>query len=349
MRQKYVVLLLCLLLTASAPWKTTPAAQPVAAAVEISPTSTPTATPLPTGTPLPPPTAASIPTFTATPEPRIERVLIVSFDGMRTDAIAAAPMPNLLALMEDGAYNLTTAITIAYPSTLPSHAAMLSGLCTRKNEVFYNRFFQYMGFSKGVDIFDLAHGAGMRTVMIVGKGKLRQLAEPETTDVFELRHEEATVGQAAVEQIDQGFGLMFVHFPSADQVGHMYDWMGGSYLLMLKNGDEALGRILAALDENGLRDSTLVIVTADHGGHDDNHDGTVIEDFRIPWIANGPRIVPGEITARIHTMDTAATVAYALGFPQQENWDGIPVYEAFGEPRLKIHEESVQWPCHEWN
>ncbi|HNK64611.1 MAG TPA: alkaline phosphatase family protein [Anaerolineales bacterium] len=295
------------------------------------------------------PVADAAPVPIVAPSPQIERVLIVSFDGMRTDAIEAAPMNNLIQLMGNSAYNLTTAITIAYPVTLPSHAAMLSGMCMDKNGIYLNKYFKYMGYSQGTDIFDLAHAAGLRTVMEVGKDKLRQIAEPETTDVFEVQYEESLIGEAAVEQISQGFGLMFVHFPSADEVGHKYGWMGGSYLLMLRNGDEAFGKMLAALDANGLLDTTLIIVTADHGGHDSNHTGFLIEDYRIPWVASGPGIVPGEITARIHTMDTAATVAYALGFPQPEEWDGIPVYEAFGEPRLKIHPESVQWPCHQWN
>lgn len=268
---------------------------------------------------------------------------------MRTDAIEAAPMANLLSLMENSAYTLENAITIAYPSTLPSHAAMLSGLCMAKNGIVYDKYFKYMGYSKGVDIFDLAQAAGMRTVMIVSKDKLRQLAEPETTDIFEVRYGEPAVAREAVAQIEQGFGLMFVHFAGADLRGHKYGWMSDPQMKVLQQGDEALGQILKALDNAGLRDSTLIIVTADHGGHDKNHVGTVIEDFRIPWIASGTTIIPGEITARIHTMDTAATVEYALDLPLQSDWDGIPVYEAFGEPRLKIHEESVQWPCHQWN
>ncbi len=281
--------------------------------------------------------------------PVIERALIISYDGMRPDAIAAAPMNNLLGLINGGAYTMTNAVTIAYPSTLPSHAAMLSGLCMKQNGIIYDKYYKYMGYSKGVDIFDLAHGSGMRTVMIVGKDKLRQLAEPETTDVFEVRYDEASIAQAAVGQISQGFGLMFVHFPSPDQVGHKYGWMGISYLKMLRNGDDALGNILAELDRMGLRETTLVIVTADHGGHDKNHIGLVIEDFQIPWIAAGTGIVPAEINASIQTMDTAATVAYALGWPLQPDWVGIPVYEAFGESRLNVHPEDINWPCHQWN
>lgn len=287
-------------------------------------------------------TPAIVPILTATLVPsEIERVLIISYDGMRPDAIEAAPMNNLLELMKTSAYSLTSDRTIDYPATSPSHASMLSGLCMEKHGVIYNKYFKYMGYSKGVDIFDLAHADGMRTVMIVSKDKLRQLAEPETTDVFEVRYGEKSVAQAAVEQIAQDFGLMFVHFAGPDLRGHKYGWMSGEYLKVLRQGDEALGKILTALDENNLRDSTLVIVTADHGGHDKNHIGLLIEDYRIPWIASGPKIIPGEITTPLQTMDTAVTVAYALDLPLQPDWDGIPIYEAFGEPRIEFHPDNV--------
>jgi len=351
--KKYRIFLACLFLAGcvSTPnlWGATPVFAPAATATAtetatLSPTLTAPLTQPPTGTPtlIPSITPTVYLEPTATPEPEgIQRVLIISYDGMRTDAIAEAPMPNLLELMKTGAYNLTTDRTVAYPSTSPSHASMLSGLCMEQHGIIYDKYFIYMGYSKGVDIFDLAHGAGMKTVMLVSKAKLRQLAEPETTDVFEVRYGEPAVSREAVAQIAQGFDLMFIHFAGPDLRGHKYGWMSGEYLKVLRQGDDALGAILAALDENGLRETTLIIVTADHGGHDKNHVGTVIEDYRIPWIANGPDIVHGEITTPMQTMDTAATAAYALNLPQQPEWAGIPVYEAFGVPRLKSHPEKV--------
>lgn len=305
----------------------------------------PTITALPTETPVP--TITSVPTNTITPTPSfasIERVLIISFDGLRPDAIPEAPMENLLKLVEGGAYSFTSTRTIDYPSTLPSHASMLSGLCMKDHGVIYNKFFQYMGYSKGVDIFDLAHEAGMRTVMIVNKDKLRQLAEPETTDVFEVAYGEPAVGKAAVAQIEQGFGLMFVHFAGADTRGHKFGWMSGEYFKVLRQGDEALGTMLAALKDSGQLETTLIIVSADHGGHEKNHVGTVIEDYRIPWIAYGPGVVHMELTFEMNTMDTAATAAYALGFPLHPQWAGIPIYEAFGFPQTAVHESD---PCND--
>ena len=308
----------------------------------------PTVTFTPTPTYLP---AALSPTLDAgvifTPVPDatllpagIQRVLIISYDGLRPDAIPAAPMTNLLALIQKSAYSFS-ARTIPYSATLPSHASMISGLCMEKHGVIYDRYFLSMGYSKGVDIFDLAHAAGLRTAMVVSKDKLRELAEPETTDVFDVSYGEAYVARSAVEQIKAGFGLMLVHFAGADLRGHKYGWMSSWQFKVLRQGDDALGTILTALDEAGLRETTLVIVTADHGGHDKDHNGTNISDYLIPWIISGPGIVPGELKTVIQTMDTAATSAYALKLPLQADWDGIPVYEAFGMPTQKAHGDKV--------
>jgi predicted AlkP superfamily pyrophosphatase or phosphodiesterase len=275
------------------------------------------------------------------PAARIKRVIIVSYDGMRGDAVAAAPMPNLLSMMKDGAYT-TTARTINYAVTLPGHASMLSGLCQSKHGVDWDVTTYYKGYSQGVDVFDEAHAAGLRTVMIVNKEKLRQLAEPETTDVFTLVYGiESTIMKTAIEQIPLGFDLMFIHFGSPDNRGHKYGWMSGSYLKALRDGDAALGLLLAALDEYNIRDSTLIIVTADHGGHDRGHVGTVIQDLLIPWVAYGPGVKVGQLTNLVSIMDTAPTVAYALELPSEPDWDGLPVYEAFGLPVLAVHGDKI--------
>ena len=262
----------------------------------------------------------------------IKRVIIVSFDGLRGDAVEAAPMKNVMALMESGAYSLT-ARTISYPVTLPSHASMLSGMCLKKHGVDWNTLKYYRGYSKGTDIFDLTHAAGLKSVMIVNKDKLRQIAQPETTDVFEIVYgAESTIMKAAIDQIPVGFDLMFVHIGSPDYRGDKYGWMSGEYFIALQNGDAALGNLLDALDQYDIRDSTLIIITADHGGHGDTHDGTVIQDLLIPWVVSGPGVQHRKLTAQVNTMDTAATAAYALELPIPTEWDGVPVMEIFDLP-----------------
>lgn len=301
--------------------------------LSIQPTLTLTKTPAPTVT------STIIPTPS---KANIERVIIISYDGLRPDAIDLAPMPNLISLRDGGAQAPLNARTIDYPATSPSHASMLSGYCMEDTGVIYNKFFQYMGYSKGTDIFDLATQANMKTVMIVSKDKLRQMAEPETTDVFEVAYGEPAIQRAVLAQLEEDFGLMFIHFAGADNRGHKYGWMSGEYLKVLREGDAVLGELIKTLKEKNMFDTTLFIITSDHGGHDRNHIGLLIEDYRIPWIAYGPGVIQTEITRQLYTFDTAATVAYALNFPLQPDWAGIPVYEIFGENPITTHDG---YPC----
>lgn len=306
-----------------------------------------TATPLPTLTPSLTPTTTASPTFTATSTPSItptptslaRRVLILSIDGLRPDAIALAPMPNILNLMQSSAYSLT-AQTIFPSSTLPSHASMLTGYCPQMHAVDWNDYEPERGYAIGTDLFDIAHAAGFYTSMFVGKNKLQQLTGPESLDQFVyVNDRESVLVDRLLEEFPQDFGVLFIHFPLVDGMGHVHGWLSPEQLSVAFRADEAFGRLLAELDARNLRSETLIIISADHGGHDTTHGSSRPEDMTIPWIASGPGIQPKALTTTVHTMDTAATAAFALGLDTPDDWNGVPVYEAFGLPVIK---QSVQ-------
>ncbi len=299
--------------------------------------------PIPTATLTPQiiaPTPADVtppPALTATPVPPISRVLIVTFDGLRPDAIEQAKMVNVLELMQSGAYSLN-AQTIMPSSTLPSHASMLTGMCPAKHIVRWNEYVPENGYARGTDIFDLVHNAGLQTAMVVGKEKLRQVTEPSSTDFFAFIDETdkiddfTTIQKLAIDQVKVGFNLMLVHFPGGDIAGHEEGWMSSAQLKAYAKDDKNFGLILKALKDRGMYEDTIIIVTSDHGGHDSTHGTDAPEDMTIPWIISGPRVTPGLLTTPIHTMDTAATAAFVLGLPIPTEWDGVPVFEAFGLP-----------------
>jgi hypothetical protein len=324
-----VILTGCGIFPAPAPESTSPPipttddapAAPVSTLLSVStPTSSPTLTP------------TSIPTATPTEEPISPRVFLLSIDGLRPDAIALAPMPNLLALMDTGAYSLN-AQTI-YPSgTLPGHASMLTGQCPAKHGVLWNDYLPLLGYAGGQSIFALAKDAGLRTIMAVGKEKLRQITPPETTDVYRyINDRDLVIAAEIIPELQQGFGLAFIHFPTADWMGHVYGWLSPEQLSVLRRADEALGHILAALEESGLRDDTLLIITSDHGGREFGHYSRHPENMTIPWIIHGPGVLPGEIQTPVNVTDTAATAAWALNLPIPSEWDGFPLFEVFGGP-----------------
>jgi len=311
------------------------ACQPFAATPTSTPTLTPTHSPA-TQTPFQPATATSTsppPTATPTPRPLAERVLVITVDGLRPDVISLAPMPNLQALMEKGVFSLT-AQTIFPSSTLPAHASIVTSMCPDKHGVDWNDYIPNNGFANGPSIFDVAHEVGMKTVIVAGKEKLQQITRPESIDIFEFVNDrDSVVAAQAAPIIAEGFDLMLIHLPLVDMLGHEYGWLSPNYIIGAFRADEAIGMILAALDEAGLRQGTLIIVTADHGGDIKlQHGGRSPAAMTVPWILSGSSLNSGAIQRPISVTDTAATVAFALNLPIPAIWDGIPAVEAFGEP-----------------
>lgn len=328
---------------------------PVAVGLPFAPpTSTPTSTPTPTTTLTATQTATSTatvtatetatatltetPTATQTPAPSTRRVLIVSIDGLRPDAILLAPMPNLIGLMQSGAFSLG-ARTVFPSVTLVAHSSMLTGMCPSKHGVDWNDYLPERGYAQGTDLFDIAHAAGLQTEMYVGKKKLKQITEPSSLDNFVVIDSDSALMDRLIADFPQGFGVLFVHLPDTDTAGHAYGWLSPEQLSSLQHTDEVLGRLLAELDARNLRSETLIIVTADHGGNGQGHGSDSRENMTIPWIASGPGIQPKTLTTLVHTMDTAATAAFALGLEIPYEWDGVPVYEAFGLP---VEKQSVE-------
>jgi predicted AlkP superfamily pyrophosphatase or phosphodiesterase len=258
--------------------------------------------------------------------------VIVSIDGLRPDALFPASMSNLITLMQSGAFSLG-AQTVSPSVTLVAHASMLSGLCPAKHGVDWNEYLPFLGYAEGTDLFDLAHAAGLQTIMYVGKDKLSQITEPSSLDKFiYINDRDISFMESLVANFPQDFGLLFVHLLDTDLAGHQYGWLSYEQLNVIHQADEALGILLAELNARNLRGETLVIVTSDHGGYLHSHGTESREDMTIPWVAAGPGIQPVSLTTRVHIMDTAATAAFSLGLPVPPEWDGVPVYEAFGLP-----------------
>ena len=124
--------------------------------------------------------------------------------------------------------------------------------------------------------------------------------------------------------------LAFVHFSDPDEAGHSTGWLSESYKRAGAASDRCLGTLYQALERSGLLEETLLIVSADHGGHNHGHSGALSCDREIPWIARGPRVRRDyNIHSPISTMDTAATALRALNLPLPAKLAGKPITEIF--------------------
>lgn len=262
--------------------------------------------------------ASPPPTPTPTATAAQVRVVIVSVDGLRPDMITPEHMPRHERLMSQGV-TARIASTILQSDTLPSHAAMLSGRGVAAHGLTWNSYKQNRGFIRVPTIFSMAREHGLSTAMIVGKQKLRHIAGPQSVDHFERpSYLCGGVARRAAEYFTtQTPDLLFVHFSDPDEYGHSHGWMSKEYIKAAENSDECLGVVLDAIDKSPAAASTLVIVTADHGGEARVHsNGHMAVNGHIPWIARGPGIVAGSVIEEpVATFDTAATTLAALGLP----------------------------------
>jgi arylsulfatase A-like enzyme len=289
--------------------------------------ATPGATPTPTAEVVSTPTAA-----TPTPETqKLTGVLIVSIDGLRPDALQSADTPNLDQLIERGSVSWT-AQTVLPSVTLPSTASMLSGSSPDVHGVRWNVYDLQRGYVALPTLFSVVHDAGLSTALVVGKAKLEHIAVPGTVDTYAyVIGSDADIAGFAAEQLRQAPpDLLVVHLPGVDSAGHAHGWVTSPQIASVTVADEAVGLLLTTLEDIGQLESTLIIVTADHGGIGQSHGGSEPESMTIPWIIAGPGVREGhELQNEIMVYDTAATAVWALGLPLPEQWEGRPVMEAF--------------------
>ena len=117
--------------------------------------------------------------------------------------------------------------------------------------------------------------------------------------------------------------LLYVHFNQVDMAGHWKGFGGERHLEQIHTSDEYIRKIYEAAKENGMLDSTLFIVTADHGGYGQSHGGWTDEEKYVMFAAAGPGVEKSEI-GEMAVRDVASVILYALGLAdkQPETWTG---------------------------
>ena len=124
---------------------------------------------------------------------------------------------------------------------------------------------------------------------------------------------------------------------------------GGSvqtYLAMVRQMDEGIGRVLAALEETGAARDTFIVFTSDNGGERYSDTWPLVGKkmdlleggIRVPYIARWPARLPGgETTGQLAiTMDWVATFLAAAGVAPHPRYplDGIDLLREKGERKL---------------
>src|SRR5262249_42484063 len=125
----------------------------------------------------------------------------------------------------------------------------------------------------------------------------------------------------------------------ADQIGYLRALYDGE----IRSWDAELPGLLDGLARLGLRDSTVIVVTADHGEEFMEH-GLLLhrahlydELLHVPLVIAGPGIRPGQRTDQVQGIDLFPTLAELLGFDVPADRPGHSLL-AEGPERLAVSE-----------
>jgi predicted AlkP superfamily pyrophosphatase or phosphodiesterase len=276
------------------------------------------------------------------PLPAVEHVMIVSIDGLRPDRALLANMPTLRMMLREGSYTFwarTTAVSI----TLPSHASMLTAVTPKKHGIEWNRDLPLKEpvYPRVATLFEMATNGGYTSALIAGKSKFSTLAKPGTITWTAIPVEENSKDTnaqvtASAEKIIEAHkpAVIVVHYPEVDSTGHAKGWGSQEQFAKIEETDGELAKLFASLERAGIRQSTVVILSADHGGAGISHGAEDARSRHIPWIVTGPGVMKNsDLTQNasldVNTEDTCATACWLLGLPQLPYFDGKPVLAAF--------------------
>ena len=135
----------------------------------------------------------------------------------------------------------------------------------------------------------------------------------------------------------------------------------------IRYADDHVGKILAALEAQGVLDDTVIMVSADHGenyselGIYAEHGTADHATCRIPMIIRWPGQKSGHVDHGLHyNLDLAPTLADLIGFDPYDRWDGKSYAPALTDGTdcghdflvlsqcAHVCQRSVRWGDHLW-
>ena len=303
-------------------------------------------------------------TTTAKPLAGVKHVVLVGFDGLGAYAWEKSDNPNMKTFAARGALSLKTR-SILPSISAPNWASHLMGAgpelhgytsnaripappsqVVNENGMFPNIFWltrkSYPDATTAVlyewgtihDLIDYKtvsyeKNFPKKTPKDVPHKKL----SPEQKKVAGSEENLESVAVAAAAYIKANKPLFtFICFDAIDATGHIIGHDTPSYYATVKKADAAFGKILSAIKEAGMEDSTVIILISDHGGINKGHGGKTLLEMQTPWVIAGPGIKRGHsIDSAVAHYDTAPTIAHILGLTPPQVWRGRPVLEAFTE------------------
>lgn len=213
------------------------------------------------------------------------KLLLVSIDGLRADALDRGITPNLQRIIDGGVR--AEWMTPSYPSlTFPNHYTLVTGLRPDHHGIIHNSMdVAELGRFKlseaetvtrvewwgGEPIWVSAEQAGVRTATWSWPGSEAEIKGIRPSQW--RRYDESIALEARADsvlgwlrQTDAAAPrLATLYLETVDKAGHRHGPDSMQYTAAVKHADAVVGRLLDGLQQHGLSADTNVVVVSDHG------------------------------------------------------------------------------------
>jgi predicted AlkP superfamily pyrophosphatase or phosphodiesterase len=253
-----------------------------------------------------------------------KKAVLFLIDGMRPDGLRLADTPFMDGVLSRGSYTFN-ASSVMPTTTLPCHTSIFFSVAPSVHGVLANAWEGFTNPAPG--LFEVIHQSGRAAASFYNWEPLRDLSRPGSlaASCF-LRDVPDDDGQTDREISDAAaewlaaheWAFAFVYLHGTDKTGHRYGWMSENYLKAISNADRCVQHTARILPED-----TLVIITSDHGGHDNTHHSDLREDMTVPFMVYGPGVPKAHpIAAHVGIVDIAPTIARFLDLAAPQSWEG---------------------------
>jgi predicted AlkP superfamily pyrophosphatase or phosphodiesterase len=257
----------------------------------------------------------------------VKHVVLFLVDGMRPDGLQAADTPFIDELTSRGLYTYR-ARSVFPTTTLPCHVSLFHSIPPEVHGVRNNTWQPLPAPVPGLT--DVVAQSGLTAAAFYNWEELRDISRPGSLaasfylkdvpdDGGQTDRDIAALAAAWLQAHDWSFAFVYLH--NTDKNGHRSGWMSDAYLAAIGNADRCIRGVCRVLP-----DDTAVIVTSDHGGHENTHHSDLEEDMTIPFVLSGPGVPQGrEMSGAFGILDVAPTVASLLGLTAPAEWVGRPL------------------------
>jgi predicted AlkP superfamily pyrophosphatase or phosphodiesterase len=250
----------------------------------------------------------------------VQHLVFIGLDGWGGYYVSNANMPTVKRMIANGA------------SSRDVRCVMPSISWPNWTSLFFSAAPEHRTSEQFPSIFTLVKNSGQENmpVFFYEWEELDKICSDETADKLEILSDLESALEIAAYFIEKKPVFTAIVFNEPDHIGHIKTWGSRAYYAKLTELDGFIAIIEQAVKDTDVYDSTVFVISADHGGSFWGHGFNLSSHRKTPLIIFGKGIKEGYvIPSPISICDIAPTMAAILGLEAPLEWTGNTLTDIF--------------------